>query len=98
MCTPDLRLLRFSGVVFAEPPFKSAATQARGRLARCHRRIDAGGDEHPASLGIHQDRRWDLKADFDRHHLTEVIDSSRMFDHLHNVLSTFEKLQATPTP
>jgi MFS superfamily sulfate permease-like transporter len=24
MCTPDLRLLRFSGVVFAEPPFKSA--------------------------------------------------------------------------
>jgi MFS superfamily sulfate permease-like transporter len=41
---------------------------------------------------------WDLKADFDRHHLTEVIDSSRMFDHLHNVLSTFEKLQATPTP
>jgi sulfate permease, SulP family len=26
---------------------------------------------------------WDLKADVDRHHLTEVIDSSRMFDHLH---------------
>jgi hypothetical protein len=38
---------------------------------------------------------WDLKADFDRHHLTEVIDPSRMFDHLHNVLATFEKLQAT---
>ena len=38
---------------------------------------------------------WDLKADFDRHHLTEVIDPSRMFDHLHNVLAAFEKLQAT---
>jgi hypothetical protein len=25
---------------------------------------------------------WDLKADFDRHHLAEVIDPSRMFDHL----------------
>jgi MFS superfamily sulfate permease-like transporter len=40
---------------------------------------------------------WDLKADFDRHHLTEVIDSSRMFDHLHTVLSTFEKLRFRTT-
>jgi MFS superfamily sulfate permease-like transporter len=38
---------------------------------------------------------WGLKADFSRHHLTEVIDPSRMFDHLHNVLATFEELQAT---
>jgi len=40
---------------------------------------------------------WDLKADFERHHLTEVIDPSRIFDHLHDVLTTFEKLQATTT-
>jgi sulfate permease, SulP family len=38
---------------------------------------------------------WSLKADFDRHHLTEVIDPSLMFGHLHDVLSSFEKLQAT---
>ena len=41
MYTPDLRLFRFSGVVVAEPLPKRAATQARERLARCHRRIDA---------------------------------------------------------
>jgi sulfate permease, SulP family len=35
---------------------------------------------------------WDLKADFDRHHLTEMIDPLRMFDHLHDVPATFEKL------
>ncbi len=46
---------------------------------------------------------WDLKADFDRHHVTEVIDPSRMFDHLHDVLAAFEKqrgvfLVAGPPP
>ena len=38
---------------------------------------------------------WELKADFVRHGLTEVIDPSRMYGHLHDVLATFAKLQAT---
>jgi sulfate permease, SulP family len=36
---------------------------------------------------------WDLKADFARHHLTEVIDPLRIFNRLHEALSAFEKLQ-----
>ena len=36
---------------------------------------------------------WDLKADFARHHLTEVIDPSLIFNRLHDALAAFEKLQ-----
>ena len=34
---------------------------------------------------------WDLKADFARHHLTEVIVPSRIFSRLHDALAAFEK-------
>jgi sulfate permease, SulP family len=32
---------------------------------------------------------WDLKADFARHHLTEIIDPSLIFNRLHDVLAAF---------
>lgn len=35
---------------------------------------------------------WDTKADFVRHHLTEAIGPSRIFDRLHDALEAFEKL------
>jgi sulfate permease, SulP family len=37
---------------------------------------------------------WDLQADFDRHHLTEVIAPSLIFSRLHDVLAAFEKRQS----
>jgi len=36
---------------------------------------------------------WDLKSDFARHHLTEVINPSRIFNRLHDALAAFEKLE-----
>jgi SulP family sulfate permease len=37
---------------------------------------------------------WDLKADFARHSLTELIDPSRIFNRLHDALAAFEKLES----
>jgi MFS superfamily sulfate permease-like transporter len=33
---------------------------------------------------------WDLRSDFDRHHLTETIGPTRIFDRLHNAVTAFE--------
>jgi SulP family sulfate permease len=38
---------------------------------------------------------WDAKADFARHHLSEIIPPERIFDRLHDSLAAFEK-QQTP--
>jgi SulP family sulfate permease len=38
--------------------------------------------------------RWDLRADFTRHHLTESIDPSLIFNRLHDARRAFEKLKA----
>jgi MFS superfamily sulfate permease-like transporter len=35
---------------------------------------------------------WGTRADFDRHHLTEVIGASRIFDRVHDALDAFERL------
>ena len=37
--------------------------------------------------------RWDLRADFTRHHLTESIDPSLIFNRLHDARRAFEKLE-----
>jgi SulP family sulfate permease len=37
--------------------------------------------------------RWDLRADFTRHHLTESIDPSLIFNRLHDARRAFEKLK-----
>jgi SulP family sulfate permease len=37
--------------------------------------------------------RWDLRADFTRHHITESIDPSLIFNRLHDARSAFEKLK-----
>jgi MFS superfamily sulfate permease-like transporter len=36
---------------------------------------------------------WNLKSDFARHHVSEVVDPSRIFDRLHDALAAFEKLE-----
>jgi hypothetical protein len=36
---------------------------------------------------------WDLKSDFARHHLTEFLDPSLIFNRLHDALAAFEKLE-----
>jgi SulP family sulfate permease len=33
---------------------------------------------------------WDLKSDFDRHHVTEAIGPGRMFNRLHEAIAAFE--------
>lgn len=38
---------------------------------------------------------WETKADFDRHHLTGMIDASLLFNRLHDALEAFEKLKET---
>jgi sulfate permease, SulP family len=38
--------------------------------------------------------RWDLRADFTRHHLTESIDPSLIFNRLHDARRAFEKLKS----
>lgn len=38
---------------------------------------------------------WDARADFARHHLSEVIPPDRIFDRLHDSLAAFEKQQAS---
>ena len=38
---------------------------------------------------------WNTKADFDRHHLTETIGPSMIFNRLHGALDAYEKLQLT---
>jgi len=39
---------------------------------------------------------WDTKADFDRHHLTEAIGPSLIFNRLHDAIAAYEKLQPLP--
>jgi MFS superfamily sulfate permease-like transporter len=34
---------------------------------------------------------WDLRSDFDRHHLTETIGPERMFNRLHDAITAFEE-------
>ncbi|MEI9970409.1 MAG: sodium-independent anion transporter [Terracidiphilus sp.] len=41
---------------------------------------------------------WDLKSDFDRHHVTEAIGRSRMFNRLHDAIAAFEKSEKPPEP
>jgi MFS superfamily sulfate permease-like transporter len=33
---------------------------------------------------------WDLKSDFNRHHVTEVIGPERFFNRLHDAIAAFE--------
>jgi MFS superfamily sulfate permease-like transporter len=35
---------------------------------------------------------WDMRADFDRHHLTEAIGPARIFNRLHDAITAFEEL------
>jgi MFS superfamily sulfate permease-like transporter len=39
---------------------------------------------------------WDTRADFDRHHLTEAIGPSLIFNRLHDAVAAYEKLQPLP--
>ena len=39
---------------------------------------------------------WDLRSDFDRHHVTEVIGQGRMFNRLHDAIAAFETSAKPP--
>ncbi len=39
---------------------------------------------------------WDLKSDFDRHHVTEAIGPGRMFNRLHDAIAAFEASEKPP--
>jgi len=34
---------------------------------------------------------WDLRSDFDRHHLTETIGLAQIFNRLHDAIAAFEE-------
>jgi SulP family sulfate permease len=36
---------------------------------------------------------WELKADLDRHHLTEVIGAERIFSRLHDARAAYQRLR-----
>ncbi len=39
---------------------------------------------------------WDLKSDFDRHHVTETLGPGRLFNRLHDAIAAFEKSEKMP--
>ena len=39
---------------------------------------------------------WDLRSDFDRHHLTEAIGPSRIYNRLHDAIAAFEQSSKPP--
>jgi SulP family sulfate permease len=39
---------------------------------------------------------WDLRSDFDRHHLTEMIGPARIFNRLHDAVTAFEAMTNRP--
>jgi MFS superfamily sulfate permease-like transporter len=39
---------------------------------------------------------WDLKSDFERHHVTKVIGPDRFFNRLHDAIAAFEKSEKPP--
>lgn len=41
---------------------------------------------------------WDLRAEFDRHHLTEAIGSARIFNRLHDAVAAFDALAQPQGP
>jgi MFS superfamily sulfate permease-like transporter len=39
---------------------------------------------------------WDMRSDFDRHHLTEAIGAARIFNRLHDAIAAFESTEKVP--
>ena len=39
---------------------------------------------------------WDLKSDFNRHHVTEAVGAGRLFNRLHDAIAAFEKSEKPP--
>jgi sulfate permease, SulP family len=69
-----------------------AITQVDYSAARVIRELQQNLTSCGTQLGFAR-MPWELKADFARHHLTEVIDPSLIFNRLHDALAAFEKLQ-----
>jgi sulfate permease, SulP family len=40
---------------------------------------------------------WDLRSDFERHHLTEAIGAGRIFNRLHDAIATFQEFVKLPS-
>jgi len=39
---------------------------------------------------------WDLKSDFNRHHVTEALGPGRLFNRLHDAIAAFEASSKPP--
>jgi len=39
---------------------------------------------------------WDLRADFDRHHITEAVGAGRLYNRLHDAMNAFEQSSNPP--
>jgi SulP family sulfate permease len=69
-----------------------AITHLDYSAARVVRELQQNLTSYGTQLGFAR-MPWDLKADFARHNMTEVIDPSRIFNRLHDSLAAFAKLQ-----
>ncbi len=72
-----------------------AMTHLDYTAARIVQRLKKNLDEAGVELGFAR-VPWDLKSDFDRHHVTETIGPDRMFNKLHEATAAFEAA-AKPT-
>jgi MFS superfamily sulfate permease-like transporter len=66
-----------------------AMTHMDYTAARILKRLKANLDEAGVELGFAR-VPWDLKSDFNRHHVTEVIGPERFFNRLHDAIAAFE--------
>lgn len=72
-----------------------AMTHMDYTAARIVKRLKANLDEAGVELGFAR-LPWDLRSDFDRHHVTEVIGPAWIFNRLHDAIAAFEKSQKLP--
>jgi len=66
-----------------------AMTHMDYTAARIVKRLKKNLDQAGVELGFAR-APWDLRSDFDRHHVTEVIGPERFFNRLHDAIAAFE--------
>ena len=72
-----------------------AMTHLDYTAARIVKRLKENLDEAGVELAFAR-VPWDLRSDFDRHHVTEAIGPGRIFNRLHDAIAAFEKSEKPP--
>jgi MFS superfamily sulfate permease-like transporter len=72
-----------------------AMTHLDYTAARIVKRLKENLDEAGVELAFAR-LPWDLRSDFNRHHVTEVIGQDRIFNRLHDAIAAFQKSEKPP--